>query len=205
MRTSNPARQFTVATLVAAALAMSACGGGSANSSATTTPTSAMQGKGLATHAAPGAASRARTPETRTALDAIATAQHAVAGGQVFNLESDKDHGKKVWEAEVADPSGKQFDFTITADGSKVIHRREDKSPDDDVKKLHAAKIPLKRAIGTAVSQAKKVGKLTSLEIDTTDGGQTLVWEIRFGGDTGMTAVVNAKNGTVVTVGPDAG
>jgi uncharacterized membrane protein YkoI len=78
---------------------------------------------------------------------------------------------------------------------------QEDKTPDDDIRTLRSAKIPLEDAINTAVEQARGKGNLTSLEIDIKNGA-TAVWQIEFGGDHGTTVLVD---GTTVLVDASSG
>jgi len=151
-----------------------------------------------------GTSGNAGGAQTRTALTVIDTATKAVSGGSVFDLEKDHDQGKQVWEVKVADGKGRQFDLDISADGSTVVRRHQDRTPDDDIAKLHTAKITVQKAIGVAASHAQGKGDLSSLEIDTTGGG-TVVWQVGFGGDDGTTVLVDAHQGTVVSMGSDAG
>lgn len=139
--------------------------------------------------------------QTKTALAAIATAEAAVQGGAVFDLEDDTDNGQRVWDVKVADPSGRQFELDISQDGSKVISKREDKTPDDDVAKLKQAKVTVQEAVKTAAGSAKGKGNLSALEIDTHRG--TLVWQVGFGGDDGVIVLVDANSGKVIHVGTD--
>jgi uncharacterized membrane protein YkoI len=147
--------------------------------------------------------------QTATALKAIATAEDQVRHGKVFQLQDHDDGTQRVWAARVADPDGRQFDLTISHDGSSVININEDKTTNDDVQKLRSANIPLKDAINTAVEQARGKGNLTSLGIDTTSG-DIVMWQIEFGGDYGTTVLfdgttvrVDASSGEVLTSCPD--
>lgn len=142
--------------------------------------------------------------QTAVALQAIATAQQEVDGGKVFDLEDDTERGQRVWSAKVATADDRQFNLAISQDGANVTSNDEDKTPDDDIRKLKAAKVSLKDAINTAVGRAKGEGDLTSLEIDT-DDNKTVVWQVEFGGDNGTTVLLDATSGKVLDVGPDAG
>jgi uncharacterized membrane protein YkoI len=145
--------------------------------------------------------------QTATALQAIATAEK-VRHGKVFNLRDHDDGRQRLWSAKVANPDGRQFNLTIAHDGSSVVSLNEDKTP-DDVRTLRSAKIPLEDAINTAVEQGKGKGNLTSLEIDIKNG-DTMVWQIEFGGDhgttvlvDGTTVLVDASSGEVIDTDPD--
>jgi Peptidase propeptide and YPEB domain len=137
--------------------------------------------------------------QTATALHAIATAENQVRHGKVFNLRDQVDGMQRLWSAKVANPDSRQFNLTIAHDGSSVVGLNEDETPDDDVRTLRSAKIPLEDAINIAIEQARGKGNLTSLEIDIKNGA-TGVWQIEFGGAHGATVLVD---GTTVLV--DAG
>jgi hypothetical protein len=92
-----------------------------------------------------------RHEQTATALQAIATAENQMQHGKVFNLRDQDDGSQRIWSAKLADPHGRQFNLTISHDGSSVVSLNEDKTPDDDVRTLRSAKIPLEEAINTAV------------------------------------------------------
>jgi hypothetical protein len=148
--------------------------------------------------------------QTATALQAIATGENQVRHGKVFELRDHDDGTQRIWSAKVADPDNRQYNLTITHDGSSVVTINEDKTPDDDIHKLRSAKVGPADAISTAVEQAKDKGNLTSLEIDT-NNGDTLVWQIEFGGDysttvlvDGTTVLVDASSGEVFNTDPDA-
>jgi uncharacterized membrane protein YkoI len=139
--------------------------------------------------------------QTATALQAVATAERKVPDGKVFDIEADTEGGKRVWSAQVANPDDRQFNVTISQDGSRVLNTNEDKTPDDDIRRLRAAKVSLEDAVNTAAKQAKRRGNVTSVEIDTTNG-DTVVWQIEFGGDGGVKVLVGATSGEVLDVGP---
>jgi uncharacterized membrane protein YkoI len=150
-----------------------------------------------------------RHEQTAAALQAIVTAENQMQHGKVFNLRDQDDGSQRIWSAKVADPHGRQFNLTISHDGSSVVSLNEDKTPDDDVRTLRTAKIPLEDAINTAVEQARGKGNLTSLEIDIKNG-DTAVWQIEFGGDhgttvlvDGTTVLVDANSGEVLDTDPD--
>ncbi|HEX5905493.1 MAG TPA: hypothetical protein VFY56_00620 [Propionibacteriaceae bacterium] len=59
--------------------------------------------------------------QTATALQVIATAENQLSHGKAFDLRDHDDGGQRDWSAKVADPDGRQFNLTITYDGSSVI------------------------------------------------------------------------------------
>lgn len=143
-----------------------------------------------------------RHEQTATARQAIATAENQVRHGKVFDLEDQAESGGRGWSAKVANVDGRQFNLMISHDGSSVVTINEDKTPDDDVRKLRSATVGLAHAINTAAEQATGKGNLTSLEIDT-NNSDTVVWQIEFGGDDGTTVQVDATSGEVLDLGPD--
>lgn len=173
------------------------------------TPSASMEGS-------PGAASTpASTPsstasgsavngQTSAVLTAIATAESGVRGGEVFDVEDETERGQRVWSVKVATADDRQFNLSITQDGSSIVANDEDATPDDDIEKLRSAKITVSDAIATAAEEAGGQGDLSSLEIDT-DDSDAVVWQIEFGGDSGTTVLVDAASGDIVDVGPDAG
>lgn len=210
-RVGRPRAGTTAALAGAAIVALAGCGGDSGGGSgnpdsqqgsagANTSPQGGQNSGPSSSKSDPSSA----TEQTRTALRAVSTAEEAVQDGQVFDLESDTDDGKKIWEAKVAGPQGSQYELDISENGEKVLNRHKSKSPDDDVDKLQSAQVSLPDAVDTAAERASGKGKLSSLEIDTYHGSG-VVWQINFGGDDGTTVVVDAKNGKVLDVGEDAG
>lgn len=88
----------------------------------------------------------AQPDQTEIATRVIATVQEEVRGGMVFDLEDDTDKSTPVWSVKVAERTGRQFNLTVSADGSKVVSRTRDRTPDDDIRKLRSAKVPLEQA-----------------------------------------------------------
>jgi hypothetical protein len=78
----------------------------------------------------------------------------------------------------------------------------DDKTPDDNVRRLRSAQLGLADAINTAAEQAIGRSNLTSLEIDLANG-DTVVWQIKFGGRSPR-ALLNAISGGVLEIGLDA-
>lgn len=198
-------------------VAATSCGGGdtadtegdaapsaTSSSESSSSTSSAASDSSSASISSTAGGSTGGSAQTQAALAAIATAQGAVQGGQVFDLEDEVEGGQRVWEAKVATPDGRQSTLDIAQDGSSVLTNDEDPSPDDDVRKLQAAQVRLEDAIATAAGQAQGAGDLTALEVDTTNQ-DTLVWQVDFGGDDGTTVLVDATTGAVVDAGPDVG
>ncbi|WP_298255477.1 PepSY domain-containing protein [uncultured Arthrobacter sp.] len=118
-------------------------------------------------------------------------------------MEDETERGQRVWSVKVATADDRQFNLSISQDGSSIVANDEDATP-DDIEKLRSAEITVSDAIATAAEEAKGQGDLSSLEIDTDDSG-TVVWQIEFGGDSGTTVLVDAASGDILDVGPDAG
>jgi uncharacterized membrane protein YkoI len=200
---------MAIATGATAAMLLAGCGSGadsSGNAAAQSSPTHSGPTRSGPTTTSPSSKSPAPNgaAQTRTALKAVVTAQKSVTDGKVFDLEGDTHHGQRVWEAKVADPKGNQHDLIITVDGSTVGDRRQDPTPDDDIAKLRKATVSVERAVHIAAGHASGKGELSSLEIDTFRGN-TVVWQVGFGGDNGTTVIVDARSGKVLAVGNDAG
>ncbi|WP_262364468.1 PepSY domain-containing protein [Arthrobacter echini] len=119
-------------------------------------------------------------------------------------MEDETERGQRVWSVKVATSDDRQFNLSISQDGSSIVANDEDATPDDDIDKLRSAEITVSDAITAAAEEAKGQGDLSSLEIDTDDSG-TVVWQVEFGGDSGTTVLVDAASGDIVDVGPDAG
>jgi uncharacterized membrane protein YkoI len=139
---------------------------------------------------------------TSTALRAIATAENQVRHGTIFDLEYRAEGDLRVWSAKAANPDGRQFSLMISHDGSSVVSINEDKAPAEDIRKLRSAQVGLGDAVNTAAEQATGKGNLTALEIDMYSG-DTVVWQIEFGGDDSTTVLVDATSGEVLDIGPD--
>lgn len=197
---------FAVSAATAAAVTLTGCDSGGTSSGdaapAHSTSPAPSSTPGPTQGSSPAPTSPAGS--TGTALSAIATAQKAVAGGKLFDLESDTRQGRHVWEAKVADPKGAQYNLDLTSDGGSVSARHQDPTPDDDIAKLRSATVPVGRAVHIAAGRAQGAGALSSLEIDT-HRGSTVVWQVGFGGDDGTTVIVDAHSGRVLAAGRDAG
>jgi uncharacterized membrane protein YkoI len=83
-------------------------------------------------------------------------------------------------------------------DGSRVLSRRQEPTPDDDVRKLRSVRVDPSRAVRLAAQHQH--GQLTGLDLDTTDAG-AVVWEVDSRQPDGWTATVSihARTGRVVS------
>jgi uncharacterized membrane protein YkoI len=83
-----------------------------------------------------------------------------------------------------------------------VLARQEDRTPDDDLRKLPSVKSDAARALRLAAK--RQDGKVTDLDLDTTDAG-TVVWEVDSRQPNGSTKVVSihARTGKVVDISGD--
>jgi len=191
--------------VVAGVTVMSGCG---ASTAPETTQTD--DGRAAAASTAPVPQPDQSTPAaegsalTSAALTAIDTAEGVVAGGQVFDLELDTDDGVTLWEVKVAGSGGTQFDLELSQDGATVQRKEQDTTPDDDVAKLAEATLKVRDAIAAAADHADGVTGVSAVEIDSERDG-TITWEVTFGGDDGITVVLDAADGHVIRSGRDAG
>lgn len=191
--------------VVAGTAVLSGCGGNTAPDDASTT-----EGGAAAASTAPMPETERTTPaadasaRTAVALTAIDTAQAAVAAGEVFDLELDTDEGVTIWEVKVAGRDGTQFDLELSQDGTHVQHKHEAATPDDDVAKLAKASLTVRDAIAVADGHAAGDASLSAAEIDRERDG-TITWEVTFGGDDGVTVVMDAADGNIIRSGRDAG
>jgi uncharacterized membrane protein YkoI len=87
-------------------------------------------------------------------------------------------------------------------DGSRVLSRRQEPTPDDDVRKLRSVRVDPSRAVRLAAQHQH--GQLTDLDLDTTDAG-TVVWEVDFRRpDRSTTTVtIHARTGKVLGTSGD--
>ena len=155
--------------------------------SSSTTSTTAATGSASADVAAP--------------VRALQTAARAVPQGKAFGLDPGTRGGQRVWDVNVASGQ-RQFDLDVTADGARVLRRREDPTPDDDVRKLRSVRVDAARAVRLAGQH--QGGQLTDLDLDTTDAG-TVVWEVDFRQPDGSTVTVSihARTGELLETSGD--
>jgi uncharacterized membrane protein YkoI len=141
-------------------------------------------------------AAAAEAAGVEAGVRALQTAARAVPQGKAFDLDDETRGGQRLWEVKVA--SGRrQFDLTVAADGSKVLDRREDPTPDDDVRKLGSVRVDAARALRLAAR--RQPGQVTDVDLDTTDAG-TVVWEVdvRQADGARATVSIHARTGKVI-------
>ncbi|MEU6080078.1 hypothetical protein [Streptomyces sp. NPDC047108] len=158
----------------------------------------------------------ASTPESvEHALRALNTADVSVPRGASFQLEGERDgRGNRVWEIVVASKGKDQnnddyideYDVTVSGDGSELLSRHRDATPDDDVSRLRFARTTAQQAVRLAY--AYRPSELSSLEIDTRDDGK-IVWQVTqtapgaADDDSGRVVLLDATTGNVLTSGAD--
>jgi uncharacterized membrane protein YkoI len=203
----RPRFVFAAACLALAVL-LAGCGGSDNTSSgqqATSTTSSATTNQSATSSSAATTsstvASGSADDSVAAALRALQTAARAVPNGKAFDLDDDTRGGQPSWEVKVASGQ-RQFDLDVTADGARVLNRREDRTPDDDVRKLRSVKVDAQRALRLAAQ--RQAGKVTDLDLDTTDAG-TVVWEVDFRQpDRSTTTVtIHARTGKVLGTSRD--
>ncbi|MFG2194940.1 PepSY domain-containing protein [Streptomyces sp. NPDC048639] len=212
IRTSARFRAGAIA-LTAAAL-LTGCGNpSSSDSRADSAPRAWDRDKDRAPSTMPAPAS---TPESvENALRALNTADVSVPRGASFQLEGERDaRGARIWEIVVASKGKDQnnddymdeYDVTVSGDGSELLSRHRDMTPDDDVARLRFSKTTAQQAVRLAY--AYRPSELDSLEIDTRDDGR-IVWEVTqtapgaADDDEGRVVLLNATTGNVLTPGSD--
>jgi uncharacterized membrane protein YkoI len=205
-------RSVLAATGLAVAVLLAGCGGSDttstgqqATSTTSATTTSQSTTSQSTTSSSPATTSTAASGSTdasvAAALRALRTAARAVPQAKAFDLDDDTRGGQPIWEVKVASGQ-RQFDLDVTADGTRVLNRREDPTPDDDVRKLRSVKVDATRALRLAAQ--RQDGQVTDLDLDTTDAG-TVVWEVDFRQPNGTTTTVaiHARTGKVVDISGD--
>ncbi|MGP3949886.1 PepSY domain-containing protein [Streptomyces sp. 7N604] len=152
------------------------------------------------------------TPESvLTAIRALNTADLAVPRGASFEVEGERDaRGERIWEVVVAskrnDEYADEYEVTVSGDGSKLLSRHRDLTPDDDVAKLRFSKTTAQQAVRLAY--AYRPSELDSLEIDTRSDGR-IVWQVTQttpgagDDDAGREVILDATTGNVLTSGAD--
>jgi uncharacterized membrane protein YkoI len=151
-------------------------------------PTSSSVAGGATTGSTTGSAD----PSVAAAVRALQSAARAVPQGKAFDLDQETRGGQPVWDVKVASGQ-RQFDLAVAADGSRVLTKREDPTPDDDVEKLRSVRIDAPHAIRLAAQH--QTGNLTELDLEATDAG-TVYWEVDFQRPDGAKAVVDLHAGT---------
>lgn len=195
-------RSAFAATCLAVAVLLAGCGGDDPGTSSAAQATSTTSQSTTTTSSAPTTSSTAATDTgVAAAVRALQTAARAVSQGRAFDLDDDTRGGQPIWEVKVASGQ-RQFDLVVTADGARVLTRRENPRPDDDVRKLGSVKVEAPRALRLAAQHQD--GRVTDLDLDTTDAG-TVVWEVDFRQpDRSTTTVtIHARTGKVLGTSGD--
>lgn len=185
------------------AVTLAACSDGQgasmAQPSAASTTTAPASSRTTAT--TPATSSAKST--TGAALRALRAAAKAVSQGRAYDLDRERRDGTPVWPVKVASTRQHQFTLAFTADGTRLLTRRQAPHPDlDDLQEAHSAHLTAHRA--TTLAIRRHPGHLDELELDTTDAG-TLVWQAELKRPDGSPVVVtlDARTGAVVTAPPD--
>jgi hypothetical protein len=145
------------------------------------------------------------------ALKALDTADMSVPRGASYALEGGRDaRGARIWEIEVAskrdDEYTDEYDLTVSEDGSKVLTKRQDKTPDDDVARMRWSKTTAQQAVRLAYMH--RPAELGSLEIDTRPDGK-IVWQVTMAapgatdGEEGPEVILDSRTGNVLRPGTD--
>lgn len=131
------------------------------------------------------------------AVTALQTAAAAVPDGQPFDLERDRYQGQQVWDVKVAS-DGNQFNLYVSADGTDVLSRQQDQTPDDDIAKLQSTQLDAVQALRMAAGD--EGGSLSEMEIDSADDG-SVVWQVELRQADGSVIEENldAQSGEVVS------
>ncbi|MEU4213327.1 PepSY domain-containing protein [Streptomyces sp. NPDC026206] len=155
------------------------------------------------THSPSGSASAgasALTASVRGALKALDTADRDVPGGQSFDLEKETGTGgSPVWDIKTASNGKDQYNLSVSEDGAKVVNKRQDMTPDDDVAKLKDVRIPAQEAVKLAAGH-RQGEDLKSIEIDRNSTGAT-VWQVstvKPGAQNGTETILDARSGKLL-------
>lgn len=162
-----------------------------------------------ASPAAPGTPSPDTTPASvLNAVKALTTADMSVPRGMSYELSAERDaHGGRVWEIHVASNKTDEFFLRISGDGSRVLSKRKDTTPDDDVSKMPYSKTTAEQAVRLAYTRWP--GELRSVEIDNAPDGK-IVWQVILTSpgatddDAGTEVTLSATTGNVLEPGPPA-
>jgi uncharacterized membrane protein YkoI len=179
----------------------SAAGSGGSGSEADSEPHVWDEKSSATTTPSPG-----ETPKTVLhALTALDTADRSLPTGESYELESERDaRGRRVWEIGVASDGDDEYELVVSADGTKVLSKREDETTDDDVLKLKRARTTAQQAVRLAYMH--RPGEVRALELDTRADG-TVVWQVTMAppgaGDHGPVSdvILNAGTGNVIRSG----
>lgn len=200
-------RKFTAlsASVLAAALTLSACGSGEAapadspeaaqtqESEAAPTTEAADDTSGSSDGGASASASQQRGGSLDDARAAVETAE-AENGGTAHSL--DFDNGR--WEIDVI-ADGSEWEYDISQDGSTVERADEDRDEDDDDRReLEQAEVSLVEALEIALEDTP--GTIDDIDLDEDDG--TLRWDVSIHPEAGggeQEIEVDAASGDIVS------
>ncbi|MFD0381611.1 PepSY domain-containing protein [Streptomyces stramineus] len=187
----------------AATLGLSGCSDSDSDKpkdSATGTSTPSAPSSPAGASGSPSAGVSGAPASVRDAIKALDTADRAVPGGKSFDLERETDaSGTRVWDIKTASNGKDQYNLTVSEDGAKVVNKRQDMTPDDDVAKLKDVKISAQEAAKMAAYH-RQGDDLKSLEIDSNAAGKT-VWQVNTvkpGGQSGTETLLDAQSGKVL-------
>jgi uncharacterized membrane protein YkoI len=149
----------------------------------------------------PSTGAAALAADVTSAVRALATAERRVRNGRPYDLERDTYRGTRVWEIEVAVPSGRPHELLVSLDGRRVARDSRTRRQDDAIKALQTG-VRLARALQIAARRVD--GRFDEAEIDRLRGGR-IVWEVAFTRPNGdeTEVVVDARTGTVVRIERD--
>ena len=144
------------------------------------------------------AAPAASAQSVDAAVRALRTAE-SDAGGRAYSIDRERFRGAAAWEVEVARPSGRSPELTISNDGRRVL-RRSTTRRTADTDRGRRAQVRLTTALRTAARRAG--GTLDEADVDRFRG--RTVWSVTFRrGGTETEVYVDATNGNVVRVETD--
>ncbi|HJG79361.1 MAG TPA: PepSY domain-containing protein [Brevibacterium senegalense] len=205
MTNTRAFRTLSLSVVAAAALTLSACGGGEAapEESEAAPAQSADSGEAVptaeSTESADSADSSADSAQSRggdldDARTAVQTAEDE-NGGTAHSLDFDDND---LWEVTVL-ADGTEWEYDISTDGSTIERTDEDTEDDaDDQRELDQAEVTLIEALETALEDTP--GTIDDIDLDEDDG--TLRWDVSIHpeGDSGEQEIeVDAASGDIVS------
>ncbi|MCV7314487.1 PepSY domain-containing protein [Mycolicibacillus parakoreensis] len=135
-----------------------------------------------------GEAGTAQAAAVESALSALATAATAVPGGQVFDLETEREGDQLQFEAKVA-ADGVQHTVLLDETGHTVLSQQPEEEPDDDIAKLEGITVTAEQALQTA-SDDLPGAQFGELEIDS-NADDAVIWEVELLGADGAKTEYN--------------
>ncbi|MEU7136639.1 PepSY domain-containing protein [Streptomyces sp. NPDC046261] len=194
--------KYTLVIAAAAMLGLSACAdsdSGKEGGGATGTHSPSPGAPASPTGTAPTGTAEL-TASVRNAIKALDTADRDVPGGQSFDLERESGaEGGPVWDVKTASNGKDQYNLTVSEDGTKVVNKRQDMTPDDDVAKLKDVQISAQEAVKLAAGR-RHGEDLKSMEIDR-DASGTTVWQVNTvkpGAQSGTETIIDARSGKLI-------